>query len=157
MKIILIISLLLFTSCNRQKEIHIRFENAGGLTKGSNVYMRGIQIGRVHSFLLVPDSVEVIARIDKEIEIYKDVEIRITGDIYGEKSIEIHPGTSKELIAKNQKLYGQVIIQQPDTAALKEITSGMKNIFSGKSAKQDSILLELRRINKTLDSMNALD
>ena len=156
MKNILIAILVLFTSCNRQKEIHIRFENAGGLTKGSNVYMRGIQIGRVHSFLLVPDSVEVIARIDKEIEIYKDVEIRIIGDIYGEKSIEINPGTSKELIAKNQKLYGQVIIQQPDTAALKEITSGMKNIFSGKSGKQDSILLELRRINKTLDSMNTI-
>lgn len=155
MKLFLIIISVVFTSCSRQKEIHIMFENAGGLTKGSNVYMKGIQIGRVHSFLLLGDSVEVIARIVKEIQIYKDSEISIKGNLYGVKSIDINPGDSKELIDARQKLYGYTLIPEPDTASLKEIKSGIQNIFSAKSNKQDSILIELRRINKSLDSLKA--
>lgn len=154
MKFLPVIFLILFYSCNKQNEIHILFENAGGLQRGSIVYIKGIQIGRVQSFAIYGDSVEVTAAIDKEIAIYNDAEFIITGNLTGEKFIEIIPGSSAEIAAKGQIFHGSIHTILPDTSALKEIKSGIEKFFSNKPAKQDSILIELRRMNKTLDSLN---
>jgi phospholipid/cholesterol/gamma-HCH transport system substrate-binding protein len=73
----------------------VRFTNASGLLKGSDVYLSGALIGKVTTDPQpIPDTqkVEVRLKIDKRVEIRKDADYVIgSSGLLGDKFVEVHP------------------------------------------------------------------
>jgi phospholipid/cholesterol/gamma-HCH transport system substrate-binding protein len=84
-------------------------ENAGGMRNGDPVQMRGVNIGRVTEFGMVPEGVAVKMEIYDRYEIPEDsrVEIKSAG-LLGGMLVSIVPGTSTERADDDQMLPGSV-------------------------------------------------
>jgi phospholipid/cholesterol/gamma-HCH transport system substrate-binding protein len=84
-------------------------ENAGGMRNGDPVQMRGVNIGRVAGFDMIPQGVEVNLEIYNRYRIPEDsrVVVRSAG-LLGGMIIDVIPGTSPERISRNDVLPGEV-------------------------------------------------
>jgi len=70
-------------------------EDAAGIRRGDPVQMRGVNIGRVHRFELVPEGVSIALEIDGRWPIPSDSRARLAGaDLLGGRTVEIVPGQS---------------------------------------------------------------
>jgi phospholipid/cholesterol/gamma-HCH transport system substrate-binding protein len=85
-------------------------DNAGGIRSGDPVQMRGVNIGRVHSFSLEDDGVEVTLEIEGEWEIPSDSRTRlVSSGILGGRTVEIVEGASPERARRGDRLPGQTM------------------------------------------------
>jgi len=84
-------------------------ENAGGMRNGDPVQMRGVNIGRVSGFNMVPDGVAVRMEIYNRFEIPSDsrVEVRSAG-LLGGMVVDVVPGASDQRVASDGILVGSV-------------------------------------------------
>jgi phospholipid/cholesterol/gamma-HCH transport system substrate-binding protein len=70
-------------------------DNASGLRRGDPVLMRGVDIGRVRGFDIVPEGVVINVELDKQYRVPVDSRVVLrSSSILGEMSAEIHPGVS---------------------------------------------------------------
>ncbi|RUM61778.1 MAG: MCE family protein, partial [Persephonella sp.] len=76
---------------------YVYFEDARGLTKGSDVQVKGVKAGKVGDISIDENGkVKVELLIDKSIPIYKNAEVYIrTLGLMGDKYIYINPGSRK--------------------------------------------------------------
>lgn len=97
--------------------------DAGGIRKGDPVEMRGVVVGRVSNFRILPDGVAVRLEIEGQYSIPSDSQIRLrTNNLLGGTQLDIIPGTSptpahheailpgkaeKQLTAQVQSVTGQ--------------------------------------------------
>lgn len=97
--------------------------DAGGIRKGDPVEMRGVVVGRVSSFRILPDGVAVRLEIEGQYSIPSDSQIRLrTNNLLGGTQLDIIPGTApapapheailpgkaeKQLTAQVQSVTGQ--------------------------------------------------
>lgn len=82
-------------------------ESAGGMRRGDPVQMRGVNIGRVTDFLMVPDGVNLKMEVYDEYPIPADshVEVKSSG-LLGGMVVDVVPGDSEEVIADEGVLRG---------------------------------------------------
>lgn len=84
-------------------------ENAGGMRNGDPVQMRGVNIGRVVQFGMVPNGVAVRMEIYNRYQIPEDSEALIrSAGLLGGMVVNVIPGTSEERIADGGLLPGTV-------------------------------------------------
>jgi phospholipid/cholesterol/gamma-HCH transport system substrate-binding protein len=81
--------------------------DAGGIRKGDPVQMRGVNIGRILSFTISPENVEIRLEIEGEYSIPKDsrVEIKAEG-ILGGSVADVITGRSPEKVGWGDRLPG---------------------------------------------------
>ncbi len=83
-------------------------ENAAGIRRGDPVQMRGVNIGRVHRFELIPAGVAIELEIDGRWPIPRDSRTRLAGaDLLGGRTVEVIPGTSAEPLRPGEVLPGE--------------------------------------------------
>ncbi len=84
-------------------------ENAGGLRRSDPVQMRGVNIGRVMTFVMVPAGVSIELEIEGEYEIPGDSQVRLVGiGLMGGRTVEILPGNSPVMAEGGDVLAGTV-------------------------------------------------
>jgi phospholipid/cholesterol/gamma-HCH transport system substrate-binding protein len=83
-------------------------EDAGGIRKGDPIQMKGVNIGRVHSFNLVPEGVMIGLEMEGEWEVPADSRTRlVSSGILGGRTVEVTPGTSSTLLRAGDVLQGE--------------------------------------------------
>jgi phospholipid/cholesterol/gamma-HCH transport system substrate-binding protein len=81
--------------------------DAGGLRRGDPVQLRGVNVGRVRRFEIVPEGVAIRLELEGEYEVPADsrVVLRSNG-LLGGMVVEIIPGTSNERLREGRVLTG---------------------------------------------------
>jgi phospholipid/cholesterol/gamma-HCH transport system substrate-binding protein len=92
-------------------------ESAGGMRRGDPVQMRGVNIGRVIEFTMVPEGVAVRLEIYNAYPIPRDsyAELRSSG-LLGGMTVDIVPGNSPERVASGALIPGRAATGIFDTA-----------------------------------------
>ena len=76
-----------------QVEYYAYFKNVGGLSKGSDVRVAGVKVGKVKAITFEGGKVKVILEIKKGVPIYRDAVAKIESlGLLGDKYVEIDPG-----------------------------------------------------------------
>ena len=74
-------------------EYYAYFKNVGGLSKGSDVRVAGVKVGKVEAITFEKGKVKVILEIKKGVPIYRDAVAKIESlGLLGDKYVEIDPG-----------------------------------------------------------------
>lgn len=86
--------------------VHLVLDDAGGLAKGNQVRMAGVEVGVVRSVeLQAPDRVGVRLWIGREVELPRDSRaILESASVFGDKMIVLRPGTSSSPLADGDTL-----------------------------------------------------
>lgn len=117
---------LLFTmtdAADFRGRYHIRatVPDAGGIRRGDPVQMRGVNIGRVRTFTLLPDkSVSLRMEIEGEYRIPADSRVTLVSSLLGGMVARVEPGDSPQMAEAEQELTGRsplAISQQMEEAA----------------------------------------
>jgi phospholipid/cholesterol/gamma-HCH transport system substrate-binding protein len=104
-------------------------ENAGGVRSGDPVQMRGVNIGRVRSFDLVDDRVEITLEINGQWRIPRDSRARLAGaGLLGGRTVEILPGTSAEPLPAGSVIPGEATADLSDLASV--IGEDVEDLFA---------------------------
>ena len=84
-------------------------ENAGGLRRSDPVQMRGVNIGRVMTFVMVPEGVSIELEIEGEYRIPGNSQVRLVGiGLLGGRTVEVLPGDSPVMAEGGDVLAGTV-------------------------------------------------
>jgi phospholipid/cholesterol/gamma-HCH transport system substrate-binding protein len=85
-------------------------EDAGGIRKGDPVQMKGVNIGRVHAFTLVPRGVEITLELEGAWQVPADSRTRlVSSGILGGRTVEVVPGRGPEMIPPGGSLVGETM------------------------------------------------
>ena len=88
--------------------VSTQVEDAAGIRRGDPVQMRGVNIGRVHRFELVPEGVSISLEIDGRWPIPSDSRARLAGaDLLGGRTVEIVPGQAPTNLAAGDVMPGE--------------------------------------------------
>lgn len=83
-------------------------EDAGGIRKGDPIQMKGVNIGRVHAFTLVPEGVLISLELEGGWEVPSDSRARlVSAGILGGRTVEVVPGTSPIPLQRGGQLAGE--------------------------------------------------
>lgn len=114
-------------------------ENAGGIRKGDPVQMRGVNIGRIYGFGIVPGGVEVALELEGEYDVPVDSRMVLqSGGLLGGRIAEVVPGNATEYLENGD------VIPGASTTGLSEVTGDL-------TAGAD---VALERINALLSEQN---
>lgn len=81
--------------------------SAGGLRKGDPVRMRGVNVGRVTKFELLPNGVKIHLEIEDQYFIPADSRTDLgTANLLGESTVEVIPGESPKPLETKQEMPG---------------------------------------------------
>lgn len=142
-------------ACARDRtEYIIAFDRVDrGLRTGSSIMLGGLEVGKVTD-IGVGESYEILAtiQIDKDVKIPADSKFSLDADMIGNTSIVIEPGTSNERIIPGSTLKGTRHEAARDSVSVPFVDI-IQNILGNRSTRQDSILIELRRLNDNLEKM----
>jgi phospholipid/cholesterol/gamma-HCH transport system substrate-binding protein len=93
-------------------------ENAGGMRNGDPVQMRGVNVGRVSSFNMVPDGVAVRLEIYNRYAIPEDSRVLVrSAGLLGGMVVDVVPGDSPNRVSEDAILAGEVQTDIMTTAA----------------------------------------
>ena len=147
--------LLFLMSCSKNTEVSIQFDSINGITKGTDVTIDGFKVGAVKNiYISENNSVITTVEIDDKIILYHDATFSIKSSLMGDREIVIYTGDSDPLLDKNKLIIGisDEKILTPDSTGV-AIGGFLKSIFKKDNTKQDSILIELRRLNENLEKL----
>ncbi len=95
--------------------------DAGGMRKGDSVEMRGVVIGRVSSFKILPDGVAVRLEIEGQYQVPSDSSVLLkTNNLLGGTQLDVVPGKSSQAAPHEARLQGraeQELTSQVQTVA----------------------------------------
>lgn len=95
------------TSSKESYQINAAFENAGGISIGTDVRIAGVKVGRVINFSLDPKYYQAITTmmIQKDVHIPMDSSAKIMSNgLVGDRYISISPGTEEEFLTNGSTL-----------------------------------------------------
>lgn len=145
----------LFSSCsNNNRTVYLQADQIDGLTTEATVTLKGFEIGQVDEIQLNRQGKILIKlQLDKEPELPADSKFIIENrDLFGSKGISVQLGDEKKSIVNGDTI--QVIneksLTQGDSLPIK-IQDIFENLIGAK--QRDSILFELRRLNKNLEEL----
>jgi len=85
-------------------------EDAGGIRKGDPIQMKGVNIGRVNSFTLVPEGVLITLELEGGWEVPSDSRTRlVSSGILGGRTVEVFPGSSTVPLRAGEQLRGETM------------------------------------------------
>jgi len=98
--------------------LDVCFENVMGLRDGDNVVIRGMDVGKVRSLLLVSNEVLVVSDLERAMQFHRDYRIRVVfTSVLGGRQLEIDEGSpSSPLLPPGARLYGERPVDLIDTA-----------------------------------------
>lgn len=92
-------------------------DDAGGVRRGDPVQMRGVNIGRVHRFTMIPEGVSITLEIEGQWRIPSDSRARlISAGILGGRTVDVVPGESDRALASGERIPGVRVEGVLDTA-----------------------------------------
>jgi ABC-type transporter Mla subunit MlaD len=149
----ILITILLLTSCSDNRtEIVLNAENVTGLTNEANLIMNGLEVGEVVDMKIASnENIDISCRLNTGTKIPNDSKFRICNlDILGTKEIIVELGKSSVVLENGDviPLSKTETISLGDSLGLK--IGGFFESLIG-TRKQDSILIELRRLNENLE------
>ena len=151
-KTILFAILITTFSCSKTKSIVLKTENATGITNETKLKINGLEIGEIENTKIDENgNVIITANLKSEIEIPIDSEFEIQNEgLISGKIINIKIGKSKQNLTEksivNLKAENENFIN--DSIGIK-IEKAINQISEKK--KNDSILIELRRLDENLE------
>jgi phospholipid/cholesterol/gamma-HCH transport system substrate-binding protein len=85
--------------------VHAVVPDAGGLRRGDPVQMRGVVVGRVNGFSMVPEGVELVLEVEDGYPVPADsrVVLRSNG-VLGGRVVDVVPGTASETVRSGTRL-----------------------------------------------------
>ena len=143
-------------SCvDERTEIILNAEHVEGLTTDANITINGFEIGKVENLNLpLKGTVDITCKLKPDIKIPVDSKFTIESqNLLGSKGISIKLGESSEYLknGENVKLSKTESTNVGDSL---EIEAGKFLESLTGQQKQDSILIELRRLNENLEKQN---
>ena len=124
------------------KKIAIRFENSNNLRSGDEIFVRGVDVGRIVSVELKQDHVFVIGEIDQVIDIKKDaVASVINKELMGGRVMLLDPGVSDTLFNDEGSIMGK------SGKSITETVSELGNLVNGLEELVDNINVILPKKN----------
>lgn len=98
-------------------ELSTVVENAGGIRSGDPVQMRGVNIGRVRRFSLVPEGVIIALEIEGIWEIPEDSRTRLVSNgLLGGRTVDVVQGESPRRAARGAVLPGELVASALESA-----------------------------------------
>ena len=74
-------------------EYYAYFKNVGGLSKGADVRVAGVKVGKVENLLFERARVKVVLQVKRDVPIYRDAVAKIESlGLLGDKYVEVEPG-----------------------------------------------------------------
>jgi ABC-type transporter Mla subunit MlaD len=150
--ITIIITGILCSCSVNEMTVYLKAENVEGLTTKSNVTLNGFEIGQVNKIILDRNG-QITIKLDlsKEIRFPTDSKFIIEKrDLFGTKQIAVRLGKNNEIISNEDTLIATnektIVMSDTLTTKVREVLESL----TGKKQK-DSILIELRRLNKNLE------
>jgi ABC-type transporter Mla subunit MlaD len=159
MKKLLPLTLLIITfSCNQSDKYFLTFEDGGSIMERAPVFINGYKVGEIEKIKLTNNyKVLVIVKVKEEVSIPIDSEIIIESGFLGNSSIKITPGKSNTFYTSGDSINVNVNTTRNSPGIENIITSLIKNFVVSKDSlkqrTQDSILIELRKLNENLEKM----
>jgi ABC-type transporter Mla subunit MlaD len=147
----LLLVFLLFSCESEENSLLIVFENANGLKEGNPVLIRGIQIGKVSKISLNKQykiNVEII--LNDTIQLPKDSKFTIGSKDLFTRAILVLPGKMKSYLSSSDIIIGRKEQNTEFEHQLELVTNKLNN--SKLVRNQDSIIVELRKINWEIES-----
>lgn len=91
---------------------------ASGLRRGDAVQLRGVNIGRVKGFHMLPSGVEIRLEIEGDYAIPRDSRVELSsGGLLGNAIVEVIPGRAPERLAPGGVIPGRTAEQLTDAAS----------------------------------------
>ena len=89
--------------------VHTVVDDAGGVRRGDPIQMRGVNIGRIHSFEMRPDGeVTITLEVEGEWKIPEGSRTRLgAAGIFGGRTVEILPGPGPGFVEEGDTLPGE--------------------------------------------------
>ena len=128
---------------------YVYFEDAGGLSKGSDVQVKGVKAGKVGEIKIDKNGkVKVEVLIDKDIPIYKNAKVYIrTLGLMGDKYVYIDPGSPKAGALKE----GDSLGKGEAYAGVEETFNNINRAISEGDLKD--LIVSIRLLAKHLDQL----
>ncbi|HIQ25997.1 MAG TPA: MCE family protein [Aquifex aeolicus] len=149
---------------SNKAEYYAYFDNVGGLSKGSDVRVSGVKVGKVKEILFEKGEVKVVLEVQKGVPIYRDAVAKIgTLGLLGDKYVEIQPGhpESGELPPQSVIFYTQkpsditdLITNMSKTAqGINKLTANLNRLVQN----LNTVLVENRKnLNQTLEHIERI-
>lgn len=119
--------------------VNIKFNNIGGITEGTNVRIKGYDVGVVKKISIVDDYVLLKCEIHKKVNIYKDATAKIVQPgIIGTRYIEIEQGNvASGLLENGGSINGRIYRTFDEIVdSIMEGFEGVGEVFKGDSLKK---------------------
>lgn len=136
--------------------------DAGGIRRGDSVQMRGVNIGRVQRFRMVPEGVAIRLEIEGQYDIPSDSHVELkSGSLFGAMVAEIIPGESTQRLRGGATLPGSTEAGVLDTAGTladkaETLMSQAQRLLSDGTVKDvQASAGELRQLLKDLSQLTA--
>lgn len=134
-------------------KVEIVFESVQGLREGDNVFLRGVDVGKIKRLELQPDGVHVHVSLDVKPELHDDYRIEVLpSSVLGGRYLNIYEGSSsKPLLPEGTRLVGL-----PPVDLIEEATKTIQSIHNALEEGDilenlKSMMTELREITRKLN------
>ena len=155
----LLLILTMLSSCQKEDNyLFIKFSDMSGISTETELLLKGYPIGKITELNI--DKSEIIGRI----KVFEDLEIPVDSkfylenrDFFGAKEIFIELGNNETLLKSGDTVsLNKTAEIRPEKSPIDGISSKIENFVKGLSdkSKEDSILLELRRLNDNIEELN---
>lgn len=159
MRLLIISALILLISCsgnNGNYEIYIIYESVDGISESTKVYSKGLEVGNVSELSLTAEhDVLVTIEILQKFEFPKDSRVKNnSNNFFGNQSIFIEPGKSSEYLEEYDTIYSSFhVLPSKFDSLVNAFQNAPKVLDSLTRIKNDSILIELQRMNDNLEKL----
>ena len=145
---------LLLSCSDKHRSIYLRTDNAEGITKRSVVSIKGFPIGQVRNIVLGENGQFFVRlELDEGPAIPGDSKFRLEQQSFlGASDISVDLGTQTTPISEGDT----ILLMSPAKASMTDsLTTALQDIFDSLTGtkQRDSILQELRRLNKNLEDL----
>ncbi|MGD9873075.1 MAG: MlaD family protein [Kiritimatiellia bacterium] len=135
-------------------EITASFSNVLGLREGDNVFVHGVDVGKVKALTVTRDGVELVARLEVPLTFHEDYRIEILpSSVLGGRYLHIFAGTAASpLLPEGTKLHGVQPIDLLDEAT--EAVMLLREAFDEGGMLDDlkEAIAEFRDLGKNLNA-----
>ena len=144
-------------SKNNREIYYAYFKNVAGLSKGSDVRVAGVKVGKVENFIFKNGKVKVVLELYQKVPIYKDAKAEIKSlGILGDKYVEIDPGHPESGLLPPKSVIERTITAPSISqmvATIQEAGESINNL-----ARQLSLLIETNRnqLEELINNLNLL-
>lgn len=156
---LLVLSILL-TACSlfdQSDHLYLRSPHAGQLKEGMEISISGIEVGTLKDIQLQKDLSVLSTLLFKEkLSLPVDSKFSVINtSVFGSQALAIRPGVAQELLVigdtVNFTFHNSISFDSTLTKDIIDLTQR----WLGKDAQKDSILLELRKLNRRLEELQA--